>query len=153
MHGKGYGMPSSHAQFVAFFSISLTLFLLCRHTPGHPTSYSPSTFIERLLLSAVALLGAAAVAASRAYLSYHTPKQIWVGIAAGTVFAIVYFLFTTFLRRYGWIDWALDMRIARMLRFRDLITTEDLQDAGWGRYEARRKARRDVDAVTSRKSK
>ena len=24
--GKGYGMPSSHAQFVAFFSLSLTLF-------------------------------------------------------------------------------------------------------------------------------
>jgi acid phosphatase family membrane protein YuiD len=25
MLGKGYGMPSSHSQFVAFFSLSLTL--------------------------------------------------------------------------------------------------------------------------------
>ena len=28
IHGKGYGMPSSHAQFVAFWSVSLALFLL-----------------------------------------------------------------------------------------------------------------------------
>uniref|UniRef100_A0A0D2XCM3 Dolichyldiphosphatase n=1 Tax=Fusarium oxysporum (strain Fo5176) TaxID=660025 RepID=A0A0D2XCM3_FUSOF len=33
IHGKGYGMPSSHAQFVAFWSVSLALFLLVRHKP------------------------------------------------------------------------------------------------------------------------
>lgn len=30
MHGKGYGMPSSHAQFVAFFATYLGLWLLLR---------------------------------------------------------------------------------------------------------------------------
>jgi dolichyldiphosphatase len=98
------------------------------------------------------MIGAAAVATSRVYLSYHTPKQILVGITAGTIFAVVYFLFTASLRRFGWIDWALDTRLARMIRLRDLITTEDLQDAGWGRFEAQRKARQE-SATISRKSK
>lgn len=31
---KGYGMPSSHAQFVSYFAISVTLFLLLRHSPS-----------------------------------------------------------------------------------------------------------------------
>ncbi|KAK3499243.1 phosphatidic acid phosphatase type 2/haloperoxidase [Neurospora hispaniola] len=31
--GKGYGMPSSHAQFVSFWAVALGLFLLARHTP------------------------------------------------------------------------------------------------------------------------
>lgn len=31
--GKGYGMPSSHAQFVAFWAVSIVLFLLLRHGP------------------------------------------------------------------------------------------------------------------------
>ncbi|KAI4136237.1 MAG: hypothetical protein LQ340_008136, partial [Diploschistes diacapsis] len=34
MLGKGYGMPSSHAQFLVFFATYLSLFLLLRrHTP------------------------------------------------------------------------------------------------------------------------
>lgn len=31
MNGKGYGMPSSHAQFAFFFAVSLSLFMLVRH--------------------------------------------------------------------------------------------------------------------------
>ena len=142
MYGKGYGMPSSHAQFVAFFAVSLTFFLLLRHSPSASTSYSPSTFGERVLLSLLACCCASAVAASRIYLNYHTPKQVLVGVGAGVLSAIGWFLVTTYLRRYGWIDWALENPLARMLRMRDLITTEDLMDAGWGRFESRRKARR-----------
>ncbi|CAG9943265.1 unnamed protein product [Clonostachys rosea f. rosea IK726] len=44
MHGKGYGMPSSHAQFVAFWSVSLGLFLLVRHKPSKAVdSRAPSS--------------------------------------------------------------------------------------------------------------
>lgn len=32
-HGKGYGMPSSHAQFAFFWAIALGLFLVVRHRP------------------------------------------------------------------------------------------------------------------------
>jgi dolichyldiphosphatase len=142
MFGKGYGMPSSHSQFVAFFSLSLSLFLLLRHQTTHHTSYRPSTFLERLFVSILACFCAVTVAVSRVYLTYHTPRQVCVGFGAGLIFAAVWFLFTTYLRSAGWLDWALDLEISRMLRFRDLILTEDLQDAGWGRWEDRRKSQR-----------
>ena len=103
MTGKGYGMPSSHAQFVAFFAVSLTLFLIVRHVPTKTTSYSPTTFLERLLLSFFAFLGAGAVSSSRVYLNYHTPRQVWVGVVAGTMFSVIWFLFTASLRRF-WMD-------------------------------------------------
>lgn len=32
--GKGYGMPSSHAQFVTFWAVAVALFLLVRHAPS-----------------------------------------------------------------------------------------------------------------------
>ena len=125
MHGKGYGMPSSHAQFVAFFSVTLSLFLLFRHVP-HPTeTHTPFTFAGRLV--------------SRIYLSYHTQKQVLVGCACGAVFAIVWFGWTTYLRRAGWIEWALSTWIARAFRVRDLVVQEDLVDSGWARWEERRK--------------
>lgn len=154
MYGKGYGMPSSHAQFVAFFSVSLTLFLLVRHVPTASTSYSPSTFQERLLLSILSLFCAAAVAASRVYLNYHTAKQVWVGVAAGVGFALFWFVLTAVLHHQGVVAWALDTRLSRHLRFRDLIASEDIQDAGWGRWESRRKAKRDgVYEASSKKSR
>jgi dolichyldiphosphatase len=134
-------MPSSHAQFVAFFSVYLTLFLLIRHEP-HPTkTHTPLSFTHRLLLSLAALLSAAAVAASRVYLSYHTPKQVLAGVSVGVVVAVAWFVVVTGLRRWGWVEWALDTRWARDLRMRDLVVTEDLMDAGWARWEERRKKR------------
>lgn len=145
MNGKGYGMPSSHAQFVTFFSLSLTLFLLFRHTP-HPTrTHTPTTYMERLLLSILALCSAGVVAGSRIYLSYHTPKQVAVGCAAGAVFAVLWFIFTSILRQQGWIYWGLNTTIARMLRFRDLVVEEDLVDAGWARWDERRKLKSRVE--------
>ncbi|TKA75718.1 hypothetical protein B0A49_03197 [Cryomyces minteri] len=144
MNGKGYGMPSSHAQFVAFFSVSLTLFLLLRHNPHAPhasPTHIPTSFAERALLSLAALASAAAVAGSRIYLNYHTPKQVLVGCATGAGFAMVWFAVTTYLRHAGWIDWGLDMRIAKYFRMRDLVVTEDLVDAGWERWEGRRRRR------------
>ncbi|KAI9711900.1 MAG: hypothetical protein M1812_007054 [Candelaria pacifica] len=151
MNGKGYGMPSSHAQFATFFSISLSLFLLFRHVPHHPqhtqqtsTTHTPTTLLERILLSILALLGAGAVSASRIYLNYHTPKQVFVGCLAGGISAILWFGFTTFLRRWGWIEWGLDLPLARMLRMRDLVVEEDLVDAGWVQWEERRRRKRNL---------
>jgi dolichyldiphosphatase len=138
MHGKGYGMPSSHAQFVTFFSVTLTFFLLFRHVP-HPTeTHTPFSFPQRLLLSVLALASAGAVASSRIYLSYHTPKQVLVGCAAGAISAVLWFGFTTYLRRAGWIEWALETELARLFRVRDLVVQEDLVDSGWARWVERR---------------
>lgn len=151
MHGKGYGMPSSHAQFMTFFAISLSGFLLFRHAPTPSTSYSPSTLLERGLFSMLACCGAAAVAGSRVYLSYHTPRQVLAGVAAGLSFAMLWFVLTSYLRKHGWVDRILDTALARALRMRDLIMTEDLPDAGWGRWESKRRIRRNLPNGGSKK--
>jgi dolichyldiphosphatase len=102
--------------------------------------------MQRALLSAVALCCAAAVAFSRIYLSYHTPKQVLVGCAAGAVFALVWFGFTAILRSEGWIWWALDTQLAKWFRLRDLVIEEDLVDSGWARWMDR-KAKRDASSL------
>jgi dolichyldiphosphatase len=134
-------MPSSHAQFVFFFSVYLSLFLLVRHQP-HPTrTHTPLSLSHRVSLSAASLISASAVATSRIYLSYHTPKQVMVGCTAGVICAIGWFTVTTYLRSSGWLAWFIDSGIARYLRMRDLVVTEDLVDAGWARWEERRAKR------------
>ncbi|PQE21546.1 PAP2 domain protein [Rutstroemia sp. NJR-2017a WRK4] len=142
MHGKGYGMPSSHAQFVSFFSLSLTLFLLFRHVPKKPTpSHTPLTLVARVGLSGLALLSAGLVAWSRIYLNYHTPKQVMVGCGAGVASAIAWFVVTTAVRRSGLLTWILDLPATRLFRMRDLVVEEDLCQAGWEKWEAKQTQR------------
>ncbi|TQB69562.1 hypothetical protein MPDQ_001691 [Monascus purpureus] len=142
MYGKDYGMPSSHAQFVAYFAVYLCLFLFFRRTPAQPSSRAGAKSLERVAMSFVFCFGSALVAASRIYLNYHTPKQVLAGCAAGAVCAVSWFFATDFLRTAGWIDRALNLAIVRFARVRDLAISEDLDEAGWQRWEARRKSRR-----------
>lgn len=143
MYGKGYGMPSSHAQFVTFFALSLSLFLLFRHTPHPSLTHSPITFAQRLLFSIFTLLCAAIVAISRIYLNYHTLKQVLAGCGAGAFSAGGWFVFVMLMRESGLVEWGLDSKGARMLRMRDLVIEEDLAEAGWERWERRRRTRVD----------
>ncbi|KAF7552572.1 hypothetical protein G7046_g7373 [Stylonectria norvegica] len=140
IHGKGYGMPSSHAQFVAFWSVSLALFLLVRHSPrmGRLGADRPWTVLERLGISVAGMAVAAATAWSRVYLDYHTPKQVLVGCAAGVVCAVGWFVITSVVRQTGLLGWALDTPIARAFRVRDLVVEEDMCQAGWEKWEERR---------------
>ena len=138
MTAKGYGMPSSHAQFMSYFFVSVTLFLLVRHVPDLTTNRSPASFVHRALFSALVFAGSIAVAISRIYLSYHTAAQVAAGYAIGVVFAAGWFVFTARLRTAGWIEWALETEGARVLRMRDLVTGEDLVEAGWQKWGARR---------------
>lgn len=141
MYGKGYGMPSSHAQFVTFFSLTLALFLLYRHNPKLSRAQTSTSLPQRALLSFAALLCAAAVAVSRIYLNYHTGKQVLVGCAAGMFSAAAWFASTMWLRRSGLLGWGLDTKLAKALRMRDLVVEEDLAEAGWQRWEKRRRPR------------
>jgi dolichyldiphosphatase len=137
-------MPSSHAQFVSYFAVSITLFLLLRHNPHAPntsTTHIPTSTLERLALSVLVIAGAAAVAQSRIYLNYHTERQILVGCVVGALFAVFWYLFTAYLRRSGWLDRVLDTSIAKFFRLRDLVVGEDLVDAGWERWQQRRSKR------------
>lgn len=149
MHGKGYGMPSSHAQFVAFFSTSLTLFILLRHQPHNYTHASsthvPTPFWQRVALALLSVVCAAAVAQSRIYLNYHKPHQVYVGIGAGVACAVLWFVTTSVARKYGVIDWLLDLPPAKWARLRDLVVNEDIVDAGWERWELRRRKRNEAN--------
>ena len=91
------------------------------------------------MLSLGLCFGAATVAVSRIYLNYHTPKQVLAGCGAGIGCALAWFLVTEMLRTHGWIDWALDLPIPRLLRIRDLVVSEELDEAGWYRWESKRK--------------
>ena len=180
---KGYGMPSSHAQFSFFWAVAVGLFLLVRHRPlssssrssssdsvsasrkeaagvavtkgreareGQPQglaadieryAHGPSSFLERVMVTLVALVLATSVAWSRIYLGYHTPKQVLVGCTAGVVSALGWFLTTYILRQTGILAWALGQPPARWLRLRDLVVEEDPCQAGWEKWEARRVAK------------
>ncbi|KAI1498234.1 PAP2 superfamily protein [Biscogniauxia marginata] len=139
MNGKGYGMPSSHAQFVAYFAVSVALFLLLRHRPPSPgvrkRNHSPMTMLERTMWSVACLLMAAAVAWSRVYLNYHTEKQVIVGSIAGVASAIIWFVITGIIRQTGWLAWAIETPPARWLRVRDLVVEEDPCQAGWEKWD------------------
>ncbi|KAI1424404.1 phosphatidic acid phosphatase type 2/haloperoxidase [Xylaria sp. FL1777] len=141
MNGKGYGMPSSHAQFVTFFAVSMALFLLFRHQPPGPErrkrNHNPMTMLERAFWSAAGLLGALTVAWSRLYLNYHTEKQVLVGCSAGSAIAITWFVVTSILRRIGLVTWVVETPIAKWLRVRDLVVEEDLCQAGWEKWDDR----------------
>lgn len=160
MNGKGYGMPSSHAQFLAYFSLSLSLFLLLRHHPPpssahhdeRPYSHKPLNLAQKLFLSLSTFVLAAAVALSRIYLNYHTPFQVIVGCIAGAVSAAAWFGITEVLRREGWVEWGLGSWVGRMGRWRDLVVEEDLPEAGWRVWEERRRKQgRDGDGERKRR--
>ena len=145
MHGKGYGMPSSHAQFVAFFSTFLSLFLLLRHNPHHPhasTTHVPTPYWQRAALALLSICCAGAVAQSRVYLNYHTPRQVYAGCAAGALCAVGWYVVTDLARRFGLVETLLEMPLARWVRLRDLVVNEDLADAGWERWELRKRLQR-----------
>lgn len=148
MLGKGYGMPSSHAQFVAFFSTFLTLFILLRHDPhNHPhasNTHLPTPMWQRLGLSVLSFAGAAAVAQSRIYLNYHTPRQVYIGVAAGVSCAVGWFVVTSTARRFGLVDQLLEVPPLKWLRFRDLVVNESLEDAGWHRWELARQRKSEL---------
>ena len=68
MMGKGYGMPSSHAQFVAYFAVYIGLWVVVRHDPwktNESKTHVPTPMWQRVGLALAALGGAVAVAQSR----------------------------------------------------------------------------------------
>ncbi|SPN98927.1 related to CAX4 protein [Cephalotrichum gorgonifer] len=161
---RGYGMPSSHAQFVAFWSLSVGLFMLVRHGSSARVrsrvegqkkgkdedkgegeakavvdGAKPWPLPARLLISLLALMVAGSVAASRIYLGYHTPRQVLAGLLAGTICAVGWFVLTSVARSWGLIDWLLTLPLARMVLLRDLIVDEDPCWAGWERWEWRKR--------------
>ncbi|XP_077624490.1 dolichyldiphosphatase 1 isoform X1 [Crocuta crocuta] len=87
-----YGMPSSHSQFMWFFSVYSCLFLYLRM---HQTNNA--RFLDLLwrhVLSLGLVTAAFLVSYSRVYLLYHTWSQVLYGALAGSLMAVAWFVFT-----------------------------------------------------------
>ncbi|CEH18441.1 Dolichyl pyrophosphate phosphatase and related acid phosphatases [Ceraceosorus bombacis] len=99
--GSGYGMPSSHAQFVGFFAA----YFLAHFALHHPKAARPATLVNtmRRFEHAVAMLAIASCAAitaySRYHLSYHTAAQIWVGLSLGIAIGSTWYYIAEYLPR------------------------------------------------------
>ncbi|KAL1889422.1 hypothetical protein Sste5346_008906 [Sporothrix stenoceras] len=143
----GYGMPSSHAQFAGFWALTIALFLLARYgskskkakTRGASALWHKQTSLslfERVAASIAAFIMAFAIAWSRVYLHYHTPRQVLVGFAAGLVVGAGWFVVTTVARHTGLLAWGLSLPPAQYLRFRDLALEEDVLQSGWEKWQA-----------------
>jgi len=91
--GNGYGWPSSHSQFMGYFSSFLILHIYFRHR-FDPTGFKTLDQSTRLVAH-LAILGlAGAVCYSRYYLNYHTPPQVLWGYAIGSTLGSTHYLFT-----------------------------------------------------------
>uniref|UniRef100_A0A8D8RM77 Dolichyldiphosphatase n=1 Tax=Cacopsylla melanoneura TaxID=428564 RepID=A0A8D8RM77_9HEMI len=90
-----YGMPSSHAQFMWFFSMYILCFVVVRLRYNNSSYKYESYWKVFIVLSS--LLLTCIVSYSRVYLLYHTWNQILYGALIGCVFATGWFLITQFI--------------------------------------------------------
>lgn len=88
----------------------------------------------RLFVAVNLQIMAAAVAGSRVYLEYHSPKQVVVGMGVGALLGIVWFVVTDVLRlAAGGVFWdiLLDNKVSKLLYIKDMCTELELQKMEW----------------------
>lgn len=129
--GKGYGMPSSHAQFMGYFAAYLCVHILAR--PTH--SFNRSLPVMLVRLTAVVTV-AVLVCASRVYLAYHTVEQVLVGVTIGIVVGLVYSgPVRSLVRSTSLWQGLVDSPPAKLLHMKDTITENALVEEweAWSR--------------------
>ncbi|KAJ3177282.1 hypothetical protein HDU87_004533 [Geranomyces variabilis] len=138
--GNGYGMPSSHSQFVAFFAAYVTIYSVKRLKFGH-AAWKP-------LICAGAIIMAGLVAYSRIRLSYHTSKQVIVGLTVGTLFAFIWDIIAHSVLIPA-ID--LDSPLARWLLIKDTSTIPNVLMFEYETATAEMKRIRSAEAARKKK--
>lgn len=120
-HVSGYehGMPSSHALFCAFAAAHVACWALSGR-------WREPSLLWRAALAGAALALAAAVAAARVYLHYHTLEQVAVGGALGAALGAAWFAATEVLLRPHYAALA-GLPLARWLRVRDCSSVDVLR--------------------------
>ncbi|KAI8640860.1 DOLPP1 protein [Parasitella parasitica] len=116
--GDGYGMPSSHSQFIWYFAVYGSLYMYRYIHLDHG--------IWKILTSIAMFTLAALVSGSRIYLGYHTLHQVIVGSLVGIAFGCVWYAFVNLLHETSFVDWVLNTWIARKLYLRDMSSIENL---------------------------
>ncbi|KFH74219.1 hypothetical protein MVEG_01432 [Podila verticillata NRRL 6337] len=131
--GDGYGMPSSHSQFMAYFATYLTILMYRRGvTPG---SVSPHVVTVCVVLWSVVVIY------SRVHLYYHTWQQVVAGSICGCLFATGYFFFVNnFLRSKGMQDWMVGNSFAHWALLRDVGEMDGVYKWEWDMWQQWRKS-------------
>ncbi|KAF9583458.1 hypothetical protein BGW38_009420 [Lunasporangiospora selenospora] len=127
---KDYGMPSSHAQLVAFFVSYISLQLVLMEPEG-----SAGQWFLILLLQ----LYAWSVVWSRVRLGRHTVCQVLVGAAVGTIYGMVWFAIWSWkvedmIKHWQWMDRYGVIQVRKMWKHLDLDQAIALGRAGGRMY-------------------
>ncbi|KAI8890592.1 PAP2 domain protein [Backusella circina FSU 941] len=128
--GDGYGMPSSHSQFIWFFAVYGSLHLYKRIQLDH-------VYWKHLVCLAMYAL-AVLVSLSRIYLGYHTLNQVLAGSSVGVLFGCVWYGITCYCYASGLVDFILELNISKKLYLRDMSHLDNV--AKW-EYEQWQKQR------------
>ncbi|KAF9914777.1 hypothetical protein BX616_007575 [Lobosporangium transversale] len=130
--GDGYGMPSSHSQFMAYFAAYMIL-LVYRNGAS-------SGIVSPHFISAVVTLWSLLVVYSRVHLYYHTWQQVVAGSICGTLIGVGYYFFTQkFLRSKGMQDWMLDNPLGRWAHIVDREQMDHVYRWEWEQFQQWRK--------------
>ncbi|KAJ2516590.1 hypothetical protein H4217_004483 [Coemansia sp. RSA 1939] len=116
--GDGYGMPSSHSQFMTFFLAYTVVYLETRVSNNN---------VHKRAVQAGAVMLTLLVMTSRVYLGYHSALQVFAGGLVGAVSGSIWLWFverTIYTNRA--IDIVLDWSICRWLLIRDSRTVPDI---------------------------
>ncbi|KAF9414949.1 hypothetical protein BGZ94_000231 [Podila epigama] len=127
--GDGYGMPSSHSQFMAYFATYMTI--LIGVVSG---SVSPHVVTVCVLVWSIVVIY------SRVHLYYHTWQQVVAGSICGCLFAAGYFLMVNnVLRAKGMQDWMVSNAFARWALVRDVGEVDNVYQWEWDMWQQWRK--------------
>ena len=98
--GKGYGMPSSHAQFCGFFVAFWTFhFLVQRPRRAQRPARENYVFIALVCITCALTCYSRCVVLTRCHLFYHTSAQVAVGACLGSIIGTVYYAATELFLR------------------------------------------------------
>ncbi|KYQ92480.1 dolichyldiphosphatase 1 [Tieghemostelium lacteum] len=116
---QSYGMPSSHSQFMFFFAVLMTLFIL-KHRIR----------IKNRLIQLALIIGlyvlALFVAYSRVHLFYHTTKQVVFGSFTGIILGAFWFVVVENILRPYIFPFFINHPIGKFFYLRDSSDIENL---------------------------
>ncbi|XP_050675552.1 dolichyldiphosphatase 1-like [Leptidea sinapis] len=136
-----YGMPSSHSQFMWFFSLYVLYFFIFRL--HHLNNNNIISALWRVIIVSSCFMMALIVSIGRVYLEYHTRRQVVVGAIVGIVTATVWFIVVHKILT-PLFPQVVTLKISEMLMIRDttLIPNVLWFEYTTSRHEARARGRK-----------
>ncbi|KAI8321722.1 dolichyldiphosphatase [Martensiomyces pterosporus] len=133
--GDGYGMPSSHSQFMGFFISYTALYLETKVT---------ANAVHRRAVQLGALVLGILVVVSRVYLQYHTVPQVLAGSAIGLATGCAWYAVTEFVvYRSGAVEAVLNTQACKWLMIRDSRGVPDIARAEYNLSQGAQKSKRE----------